>query len=54
MFFLFKGGADIYTFISGVYIFIQIVERYTKNLEVKADLNISSERTIKPGFIDGE
>ena len=41
MFFLFQGGGDIYTFISGVYIFIQIVERYTKNLEVKADPNRS-------------
>ena len=39
MFFLLQGGRDIYTFISGVYIFIQTVERYTKNLEIKADLN---------------
>ena len=41
MFFLFQRTGDIYTFISDVYIFIQIVERYTKNLKVKADLNKS-------------
>ena len=36
MFFLFQERLDIYTFISGVYIFIPVAERYT---EVKADLN---------------
>ena len=41
MFFLFQGGGDIYTVISGVYIFIQIVERYIGNLEVEAYVNRS-------------
>ena len=41
MFFLFQGGGDTYTFISGVYIFIRIVKRYTRTLEVKADLDRS-------------
>ena len=54
MFFLFQGGGDIYTFISGVYIFFQIVERYTKTLKSKLTLTDLSERTIELGFNDGQ
>ena len=50
MFFLFQEVGDNHRFISGVYIFIEIVE----NLEIKRTLTDLSERTIKLGFIDGK